>query len=121
MPTARARTFLVAAGVLYLFANQTQVGWLYAMSALLAGVALAGVWLGRGALNGIAAERCAGSNPDAELFEGDSISIELALRHEGRIGAAQVHVTERCPLAAPDAPQCKITMFVPSLLPRAPV
>src|SRR5947209_1994713 len=105
MPTARARTFLIAAGVLYLFANQTQVGWLYAMSALLAGVVLAGAWLGRGTLRQIAAERRVGNSADAELYEGDKVAIELILRRHGKTPAAQVRVTESCPLVAPESGQ----------------
>src|SRR4051812_44340707 len=113
MITARARTFLVAAGVLYLFANQTQVGWLYVMSALLAGMVLAGAWLSRGVLKKINADRRIGTNDDAELFEGDVVSIELAIR-AGKT-ASQVRVTESCPLAAPDSPQRETKMFIPSL------
>src|SRR5712692_4149130 len=102
MPTARARTFLVAAGVLYLFANQTQVGWLYAMSALMAGVVLAGAWLGRGTLRGIAAERRVGLSADAELYEGEKVVVGLTLYRPAKGASAQVRVTESCPLVAPD-------------------
>ena len=36
-PTRRTLTILIAAFLLWAFGNQTQVGWLYVMSALLAG------------------------------------------------------------------------------------
>ncbi len=94
MITARARTFLVAAAVLYLFANQTQVGWLYVMSALLVGMVLAGGWLSRGVLRRIDAERRVGTSEDAELFEGDIVSIELLIL--SRKTASQIRVTEVC-------------------------
>jgi uncharacterized protein (DUF58 family) len=113
MITARARTFLVAGAVLYFFANQTQVGWLYAMSALLIGMVLASGWLSRGILRKINAERHVGTNEDAELFESDEINIELAI-HAGKT-ALQVRVTESCPLAALDASQRETRMFIPSL------
>ncbi len=113
MITARARTFLVAAAVLYLFANQTQVGWLYVMSALLVGMVLAGGWLSRGVLRRIDAERRVGTSEDAELFEGDIVSIELLIL--SRKTASQIRVTEVCPLAAPNASQREIRMFIPSL------
>src|SRR5215475_3274297 len=113
MITARARTFLVAAVVLYLFANQTQVGWLYVMSALLAGMVLAGAWLSRGVLQKISAERQIGTSADAELFEGDSVDISLTI-HAKKM-ASQVRVIESCPLAAPDSPQREIKMYIPSL------
>src|SRR5579871_2275312 len=103
MITARARTFLVAAVVLYLFANQTQVGWLYVMSALLTGMVLAGAWLSRGVLNKVTAQRHIGTSDDAEYFEGDRVGIDLTIR-AGKM-ASQVRVTETCPLAAPDSPQ----------------
>jgi uncharacterized protein (DUF58 family) len=111
MPTARAYSFLAAAFIVYLFANQTQVGWLYVMAALLAGTMLAAGWISRGTLRGLNGERRV---TQGELFEGDEATIALRLSKQ-RGSAAQIRVTEQCPLAAPDSPFHTVRMFVPSL------
>lgn len=111
MPTSRALTFLSAALVLYLFANQTQVGWLYVMSALMAGTVLAAWFLSRGMLKGIRAERKIGQ---VEMHEGDTVSINLGL-HKGRGAASQIRLEEKCPLAAPESPERTFKLFIPSL------
>jgi uncharacterized protein (DUF58 family) len=110
MPTARAYSFLVAAFIVYLFANQTQVGWLYVMAALLAGTMLAAGWLSRATLRGIYAER---QVTKGDLFEGDETAIALRLSNAG--SASQLRVTEQCPLAAPGSLFRTFNMFVPSL------
>ena len=115
VPTARTVTFLITAFSLYLFANQTQVGWTYVMSALLAGAVLASWWLNRRALRGIQAQRRVGDAPNAELYEGDRVTVRLALRNMGRASVAQIRTTERCPLAAPDGAEREMDLFVPSL------
>jgi uncharacterized protein (DUF58 family) len=76
MPTARAYSFIVAAVVVYLFANQTQVGWLYVMAALLAGTMAAAGWLSRRALHGLSGER---RLPQSALYEGDEAAVHLTL------------------------------------------
>jgi uncharacterized protein (DUF58 family) len=118
IPTSRTVTFLIAAFLLYLFGNQTQVGWMYVMSALLAGTVLAAWCLNRRVLHGVRIERRVGDVPNAELYEGDTVTVGLSFRNAGRVLAAQVRVTERCPLAALDSRQRTLELFVPALLPR---
>ena len=118
MPTSRAVTFIVAAVVLHLFANQTQVGWLYVVSALMAGSPLAAGWLGRASLRGLVGER---RIDRVEMHEGDAVAIRLTLRKQQHGGTSQVRLTETCPLASPDSPQCSITMYIPSLPAKAAV
>jgi uncharacterized protein (DUF58 family) len=101
MPTTRAATFLIAAITFYLFGNQTQIGWLYVISALLAGLIPAAYWLNRRALRGITAERHTGGGLHAEIHEGDTLPIRLVLRCGHRISVAQLEVRETCPLAEP--------------------
>jgi uncharacterized protein (DUF58 family) len=110
MPTPRAYSFLVAAFIIYLFANQTQVGWLYVMAALLAGTMLAAGWLSRGTLRGLTGSRLI---PQNELHEGDEATVYLKLSKRG--GAAQICLTEHCPLVAPDNSYRNLKMFIPSL------
>jgi uncharacterized protein (DUF58 family) len=113
MPTGRARTFIIAAFVLYLFANQTQVGWIYVMSALMGGAVLAAGWLNRGSVRGISIERRITERED--YHEGEDVIINFSLHNAGGIGKAQLRAAETCPLAAPDSPQAQIQMFVPVL------
>jgi uncharacterized protein (DUF58 family) len=118
LPTARSVTLLVAAFLLYLFGNQTQVGWMFVMSALLAGTVLAAWMLNRHALRGIEIEREVGESPNAELYEGEMVTVRLTFRNIIRLLAAQIRATERCPLAELSSPQRKLDLFVPLLLPR---
>jgi uncharacterized protein (DUF58 family) len=118
LPTARAVTLLVAAFLLYLFGNQTQVGWMFVISALLAGTVLAAWMLNRHSLRGVVIERRVGESPNAELYEGETVAVKLAFRNAGRLLVAQVRAAERCPLAELSRPQRKLGLFVPLLLPR---
>jgi len=118
LPTARSVTLLVAAFLLYLFGNQTQVGWMFVMSALLAGTVLAAWMLNRHALRGIVVEREVGESLNAELYEGEAVKIRLAFRNTARFLAAQIRATERCPLAALGSSQRRMDLFVPLLAPR---
>ncbi|MHC4610285.1 MAG: DUF58 domain-containing protein [Planctomycetota bacterium] len=115
MPTRRTATILFTASLLYLFANQTQVGWLYVMSALLAGVVLAAWWLNRRALRDLTGQRELGGSPNPELYESDDLTIRLTLRHAGRGVASQIKTTEHCILAAPESEARNLNVFVPSL------
>ncbi|MBN1811143.1 MAG: DUF58 domain-containing protein [Anaerolineae bacterium] len=118
LPTARSVTLLVAAFLLYLFGNQTQVGWMFVMSALLAGTVLAAWMLNRHSLRGVGIEREVGESPNAELYEGKVVTINLVFRNTARLLAAQVRTTERCPLAESSSPQRRMGLFVPLLAPR---
>ena len=110
---------LTAAFVLYLFANQTQVGWLYVMSAVLAGTVLAALFLNRSSLRGLAAER--GVGPGDSFHEGDSVTVALALTNAAGSAKAHVELLETCPLAAPDDEARQTPVFVPALPRQAAV
>ncbi|MFL7794906.1 MAG: DUF58 domain-containing protein [Anaerolineae bacterium] len=118
LPTARAITLLVAALLIYFFGNQTQVGWMFVMSALLAGTVLAAWMLNRHSLRGVEIERQVGESPNAELYEGETVTIWLMFRNTIRFLAAQIRATERCPLAALDSARRRLDLFVPLILPR---
>jgi len=115
IPTSRTWGLLITAFLLYVFGNQTQVGWLYVTSALLAGTVLASWWLNRRALQGIAVERQVGDASDAELYEGDSVLVRLTVRNTGHAIAAHIRTAERCPLVAPESPRREMHLFVPSI------
>ncbi len=115
MPTSRAYSFLIGAAVLYLFANQTQVGWLYVMAVVLAGTVLAAWMPNRHSLRGIQGQRRFADSLTEDIFENDEITIGLILENTGRGSAAQVRALECCPLAAPDSPQRMTALFIPVL------
>ncbi|MBZ0283926.1 MAG: DUF58 domain-containing protein [Anaerolineae bacterium] len=115
MPTSRAYALATASAIFYLLGNQTQVGWLYMVSALLLGVVLAAYPLNRGALRKITGERRVGTAGEVDLYEGDETSIELTLRKNSGIGTGHIRLAENCPLAAPDSPQRTTRLFIPSL------
>ncbi len=125
-PTARAGTLLVAALVLYFFANQTQVGWLYVMAAVMGGCVLAAAWLNRAMLRSVMASRSIrlttpAAFPGAKgatariadaIHEGDRVEVMLRLR-AGK-STAQVTLTEVCPLTS-DAQLRTQALYIPML------
>jgi uncharacterized protein (DUF58 family) len=117
VPTARTTVVLVAVLLLYLFGNQTQVGWMFVMSALLAGVVLSAWWFNRRVLRGVRVARVVGDRPHQELYEGETTTVSLAFRNASRLLAAQVQATERCPLAALDSRKRALGLFLPYLPP----
>jgi uncharacterized protein (DUF58 family) len=114
MPTSRSGVVLIGAIVLYFFANQTQVGWLYVMCAVLAGTVLSAWWLSRSTLRTVSGTRSLSENADGDLYEGDEVQIAFTLK-AGTASSAQVSLTERCPLAEPYSPMRAIKLYVPSL------
>src|SRR3954468_25048956 len=114
MPTSRSGVVLIGAIVLYFFANQTQVGWLYVMAAVLAGTVLSAWWLSRSTLRTVSGVRTLSENADGDLYEGDEVQIAFTLK-AGKSSSAQVRLTERCPLAEPYSSMSAIKLYVPSL------
>jgi uncharacterized protein (DUF58 family) len=130
MPTSRAAWFLFAAFIFYVFGNQTQLGWLYIISALLCGLLPAAALAGAGSLRGLRARRqiSRANAPAVEaaaevdltgrsaiFHEAEDISVRLRLYHGGRLSRVQVSVQESCPLAAPAAPERQLRLFLPLL------
>ena len=115
MPTSRAYSFIAASIIIYLFGNQTQVGWLYVVSALMLGVVVAGWWLSRGSLKGLTGKRRVGKATDADLYEGDEVGITLQINKAKGAASSLVRIEEVCPLAAPDSPERHAQLFIPAL------
>ncbi|GAB4581880.1 MAG: DUF58 domain-containing protein [Anaerolineales bacterium] len=118
MPTRRAATFLFLSLLLYLFANQTQVGWLYVMSALLAGIVLTAFSVNRRALKGLIGQRKIGTGEYDEYYEEAEVEISLTLRNSHRLPATQLRVIETCPLVAPASENHTLNIFIPALAPQ---
>ena len=121
MPTSRAYSFVAAALIIYMFGNQTQVGWLYVVSALMLGVVAAGWWSSRNSLKGLSGTRRVGTSSDADLYEGDKVDIALQFSKNQGGTSALVRVEELCPLAAPDSPQRRMPLFIPAITRDEPV
>jgi uncharacterized protein (DUF58 family) len=118
VPTARTVILLIAAFLLYLFGNQTQVGWMFVMSALLGGVVLTAWWFNRRVLHGIRIERTVGESLTQELYEGETTTVSLSFGNAKWLLTAQILATEGCPLAALDSHKRRLDFFVPYLPPR---
>lgn len=115
MPTRRTITFLILAFLLYLFANQTQVGWLYVMSALLAGMVATAFGINRRALKGLTGERQIGSGEYEEFYEGEAVTVTLTLSNPRRTPVAHLRALETCPLADPASENHTFNIFIPTL------
>ena len=131
MPTRRAWTFLILAGLLYLLANQTQVGWVYVMVAGLVGLLLLNFFYSWGLLRSLRASRnfhnlsaTTAGQPEPDLLlptfhEDDPVEITLQFRHPGWRPLFLVSGTESCPCASP-AEQTQ-SFFIPSLFKNQPL
>src|SRR5688572_7736550 len=116
MVTKRTRTLIIAALLLYFFANQTQIGWLYVMSALPAGIVIASGMLNRGMLRGLRIERALSVD---EIHEGEPITITLDVLNSRRTAAAHIQTTEICSLADPEGAEHDLPIFIPFLKGRS--
>lgn len=101
-PTARGWVVAAAAFVLYFFANQTQVGWLYVLAAVTAGVWLAAMFVPRRMLRRLSLTRQINGvtfPAELELYAGRPATIGLEIENAGRIPALHVRGAEICPFA----------------------
>ena len=101
-PTARGWTLAVIACALYFFANQTQVGWLYVLAAIAAGVWLTALFVPRRMLHRLSLTRRINgvmAPTELELAVGRSVAIDLELSNAARLPTLQVRGIETCPFA----------------------
>ncbi len=125
MPTRRAAVIFTLTLLLYLVANQTQVGWAYVMVDLLAALLLAAFIFSPGTLRGITARRTFSGPrvpPDdlspPDFFEDDPVTVTLSVEKSGLRPAFMVSGHDDCPFAPPaDRRQ---TFFIPALYRRQP-
>ena len=113
--TARFWTFLGASLIFWFFANQTQIGWLYVVSALLGGVLFAGYVLNFGTLKQVMITRHLKQDLGEALHEGDELAIELRLHNKGQLPASQLALIETCPLTDPNTDNYRLPMYIPTL------
>jgi uncharacterized protein (DUF58 family) len=103
--TSRGWIALGAVLVFYFFANQTQVGWLYVLTALIAGAWLSTLLVPRRALRRLSlTRRIEGaqvvSSDEIEIHAGRTATITLDLQNHARFPALLVRGLETCPFAA---------------------
>jgi len=122
MITPRGRALVGIALLFYFFANQTQVGWLYVMTALAVGLWLAAFFIPRGILRALALTRRVNGTPtptELELYVGDPLTLELEFKNDSRFPALQLRGDETCP-TAPRADRAQ-PFFIPTIPPRSTV
>lgn len=110
--TKKAVALLGLALVLYFFANQTQVGWLYVIAALLVGLVLTARYLNRRMLTDVQVEREV-QTETPELWEGELITISLKLSSSRP--SYQLMLQETCPVADPETDLHHQKLFFPQL------
>ncbi len=111
MPTKRFYRLLLLAIVLYMFANQTQVGWLYVIMSLLIGVLFISWRINQRAIRSISAVR--EIDYKDQYSEGDSIEISLEITTSSPITGRQLLLDELCPVADPQGEHFVQQWFVP--------
>ncbi|MEM7799373.1 MAG: DUF58 domain-containing protein [Chloroflexota bacterium] len=102
MPTRRFCALLVLALVLYFFANQTQVGWLYIMVGLLFGVMFIAYRLNRKGSEGVNVDISL-PGPDRQLWEGDLVTWEARFSSIAGHGSYQYQIGLENPLEDPQS------------------
>lgn len=121
-PSRRGWALVALAFLLYVFANQTQVGWLYVAAALVGGLWLAALGWPSRQLRGLHAQRLINEAPptaDLELFAGQLLRFTIQLTNPAPWPVLQIRGEEVCPVAAPaDRAQ---PFFVAALAGRATV
>lgn len=109
--TGRAGIVIFTAALLWFFANQTQVGWLYVMAAAFGTLLIAAWWVNRGMLRQLVATRRCEPPEHDDRYEGEAVTLTLAV--ESPRGVAQLALREVCPVAPPD--DRARSLFIPSL------
>ena len=92
MPTKRFYRLLLLTIVLYMFANQTQVGWLYGIMSLLVGMLFVSWRLNRRAIRTISTTRKIDFKDT--YFEGERFEIGLELTSSSPLAAKQLRLDE---------------------------
>ncbi|MDJ0755760.1 MAG: DUF58 domain-containing protein [Ardenticatenaceae bacterium] len=115
----KSRFYVLSAFVLllYLFANQTQIGWLYVAAALMGGVIGVSWWLNRRMLRGVDVRRTL-SEPAAESYwEGDLVDITYEFTRQKPGMTLQLVVDAPNPAADPTSEAARARFFLPQLSP----
>lgn len=103
-PTSRGLGFGILVVALYLFAGQTQIGWLYVMVAMgLAWLVLSLVvplW----AISALRIERAVTAPAGGLPVEDEPVEVRLRVDNTGQTTRRFVRLIDRCPLDAPDRP-----------------
>lgn len=113
MPTSRAFWFWITSLMFYFFANQTQIGWLYVVSAIVFGTLLAAWWINRRALCHLQPTRHI--EVRNEYYEDDTLTIGLSICNPRRSASIFVMLHEACPLVPPQSSECSLLLLFDNL------
>ncbi len=95
--------FLALAGFLFLVATNTQTGWLYVVSALMAGVLVAGFLGPRATLRGLEVRR----RMPAPASQGDQVDVEVEVLNPGPSDRALILLEQDLPDTLPGQPRTR--------------
>ncbi len=118
MPTKRFTRLSILALVLYIFANQTQVGWLYVIMSLLVGVIFISWRLNRRAIHSLSAVREIDYRDS--YTEGETLEISLGIDTSSPIAGRQLRLDELCPVADPQGDHFLQQWYLPHIPTVAP-
>lgn len=104
--SGRGWSFLIASGLFYLFANQTQVGWVYVLSSLLLALVVVGWLLNRGALRHVTVTRSLQPKRERQ-HEDDPVTYTLTVN----ASVLQLQLREHCPLLMPN--KADLRLYLP--------
>lgn len=113
MPTKRFYRLLLLIIILWMFANQTQVGWLYVIVSLLVGTVVMSWFLNRRGIHSISAVR--EIDYRESYSEGESLEIDLHLDSSSPLATQQLRLDELCPVADPEEEQFLQHWYIPNL------
>ena len=104
VPTRLGGSLIVVAGTCYTLAWLTRVGWLYIPVSLVLAILTLNLLLPPINIRGLQARRrpkSRDSGNQAEIFEGDTLTVELHLSSRSLLPKIVITLQESCPCAAP--------------------
>ena len=104
IPTRRGLFFIGVALVIYLLAQESNVGWFYVADAVVWAILLVNLALPRWTLGGLRVKRRVALDQGAAregIFQGDTVRVVLEITNPGRVPRYFFTMADPCPLEAP--------------------
>lgn len=120
IPTKRGISLAVVGAVLYGLAWVTTIGWFYVADAVVWGILLVNLPLPWLSVRGVSAERrIKTGSGSGDIFEDDTITVQVELRNRSVLPKSLIAIREYCPIAPPD--DRKQGFFIGTVAPRGRV